>query len=357
MEVASLLHVLQKAVARADDKIGMLQLAEPGVSKVLGLLGPEDLADMGKEKFSELGASDLDRVILNRLAKTYLSDYFRMPDNLASSFVPLKQEEPPATALELVQRSLSPDSGVLDLRHKVFPQRLKLPGRFTIDDVFEVVEGCKVQGLGDVSFVDLSFNTLGDDDVQGIVRFVGALCRVTRGHQVSVSLSGNRLGAKGLDDTYEAVIRICEQHDKLRFVDVTMNPLASIDRADLFAKLTPEVLGKLIFVYEHWLDSRSWTAMVRRDLEGTVEDTHRVFFATRPLLGRAGTEPKPRRTSPAELDVLIQWYDHFFAASGDARVEVCSRCAVSATNSSEGRVWTKQDVYRWMYNRRRNLPA
>jgi hypothetical protein len=71
----------------------------------------------------------------------------------------------------------------------------------------------------------------------------------------------------------------------IQWVAIAVNPIASIDRKDLFDRLCAPSLQahllKLIWVPEAWLPAGNWKALVRdASLHVRVEAQHKAFYAT-----------------------------------------------------------------------------
>lgn len=65
------------------------------------------------------------------------------------------------------------------------------------------------------------------------------------------------------------------QHQAVKFVDVSLNALASIESKDKFLKLTKAELGRLIFLQPFHL--RDFGEQPLRDI---IEQAHRIYFAS-----------------------------------------------------------------------------
>lgn len=128
----------------------------------------------------------------------------------------------------------------------------------------------------------MSSNQLLDSDFTKIADFVKLFpaCEV-------VDLSFNRFYGKdssGLvsKDVDEALVKILSL-ETVKFVCVIGNPMASVDRRDLFDRLqrsNVDLFLKLIWVPSEWLKSGNWASMVGPDanLQEKIRAAHRAFF-------------------------------------------------------------------------------
>jgi hypothetical protein len=206
-------------------------------------------------------------------------DRFRVREFYRSKLAPLRAlAKDPFTG----PPSESALRGELDLRGKVVPIVFKMirPNAMSCDVLLQRYQK-ELQAIIDV---DLSANNFMDDDLEPISGFVSKLpnCRY-------VNLSSNRSSGKSpsgavLDKVDAALLRILALAH-IQWVAIAVNPIASIDRKDLFDRLcVPSLqahLLKLIWVPEAWLPAGNWKALVRdASLHVRVEAQHKAFYAT-----------------------------------------------------------------------------
>jgi len=126
--------------------------------------------------------------------------------------------------------------------------------------------------------IDLSFNNLLDVDVSFIRQLVNVFAK--RNALEIVDISWNRLYGKGensipIDEPLKDILKKCE------FLDVTGNPLASIDRQEFYKTLTNAEFSHLIFVPENWLAAGGWKPIVPEKYHDNVTEAHRKYFLRR----------------------------------------------------------------------------
>jgi hypothetical protein len=168
------------------------------------------------------------------------------------------------------------DSGVLNLRQAVISSRF-FNVRTVLIPVKELWSRIKSDfgDPGTVKQIILASNNLMDEDMTYIADLIKQLsqCAV-------VDLSCNRFyGAvepqKGIVDQ---ALRAILQLDHVKYVDVTTNALASIDRKDFFHSLSESDLEKLIWIHRPWLLGESWHCLVPEASRDTVIKTHRAYY-------------------------------------------------------------------------------
>ena len=101
--------------------------------------------------------------------------------------------------------------------------------------------------------------------------------------ELRVDLKSNRFHGyqEKSRESVDANIRRLLASAKVRWVDVVGNPMASVDRMDVFRNTTVDELKKLIFVPQPWLDKKSWWVLVPGKAEqAAVERAHFEYYAT-----------------------------------------------------------------------------
>jgi hypothetical protein len=124
--------------------------------------------------------------------------------------------------------------------------------------------------------LNLSLNNFLDSDLQYVLQ-------LTEKYQVKLldlsfnSFHGyNSLTRQGFDAEFLKVLDNVEN-----YVIVYGNPMASVDRMDLFKKFNEKQLSKLIWIPEQWVAAGAWKAMVDKQFHDIVNKTHVDFYKTR----------------------------------------------------------------------------
>jgi hypothetical protein len=60
-------------------------------------------------------------------------------------------------------------------------------------------------------------------------------------------------------------------------VDISHNPIASVERQDFFEKLTEEQLKKLIFLPKQWVKTGAWKVLLTK-FQDIVRETHNKYY-------------------------------------------------------------------------------
>jgi hypothetical protein len=60
-------------------------------------------------------------------------------------------------------------------------------------------------------------------------------------------------------------------------VDISHNPIASVERRDFFEKLTEDQLKKLIFLPKQWVKTGAWRALLTK-FQDIVLETHKKYY-------------------------------------------------------------------------------
>jgi hypothetical protein len=92
-----------------------------------------------------------------------------------------------------------------------------------------------------------------------------------------VDLHGNRFNlTNNVLDGLEKIIKCAS----VLFVDISVNPIASVDGKALFNKLAPDdrLLGKLIYIPEPWLAESNWMILFDTNSEEDEERIRKVVL-------------------------------------------------------------------------------
>ena len=122
--------------------------------------------------------------------------------------------------------------------------------------------------------LDLSANNLLDEDLQFLVPLICKSPNIK-----TVNLSENRFHGT-LPEQRERVdrnLKMILQHVQ-EYVDISKNPLATIDRSDFFESLDQSFFAKLIFIPKIWLHGDSWKSLVRASYYDLVVRTHNSYY-------------------------------------------------------------------------------
>jgi len=222
-------------------------------------ISEEDLAICSLEELVD-SAKPEDKLLMTIFAKRYLlsgleqSDPF---DLFPSEYV--EEKEPRKDILDMKGKLVSIVYSSLS-RNKKTPKELENSLKMDPPKVKEV---------------DFSNCNLLDQDLEAIAEIV-RLCR-----PVVVNLRGNRFHGydlktqKEVDDALKNILAVAE----VQFVDVTVNPLASTDRRDLFETLDKAQFKKLVWIPQSWLKAGNWKALVSKaEMYQTITQTHEQYY-------------------------------------------------------------------------------
>lgn len=166
-------------------------------------------------------------------------------------------------------------SGGLNLRKclvSVAVQALR-PSVATVDNV--VASLSPAESLS-IRSVDMSNNDIMDTDLVTLKLFFEPLRNIE-----SVSLANNHL--HGLHEPFggqlDELLRSLLTRDAIKFVDITGNNCASIDKIVFFRSLAAEHISRLIFVPESLVSTSGWHALLASaDLVPKVYAAHKRYF-------------------------------------------------------------------------------
>lgn len=157
-----------------------------------------------------------------------------------------------------------------------------------------------------VVLVSFSENMLQDSALLDVLEFMRVMIGLDSKNYLRaryIDLSLNRfygLASSDFDSTFVQLVRQTPYA-----VDVRGNPMATIDKKDLFVRLSEELRGseegsqplitKVIWVPEQYLEPRAWTIMLSSKLEGLdkksliemIQNAHRAYFELRRSLEQA----------------------------------------------------------------------
>jgi len=83
-----------------------------------------------------------------------------------------------------------------------------------------------------------------------------------------------------LSNSEATILKMLQQFPQIQFVNIQRNRLATIDRKDWLAKLDADILKKLIWVPEFWLQDGGWKELIRQELHATVIAAHTRYYET-----------------------------------------------------------------------------
>lgn len=175
--------------------------------------------------------------------------------------------------------SVSP-KGYINLTGIIRTSALQPPrGRFTTEDLVKSIPDILSQEAK-ILFVDLSADTLVDSDMLHIKNFVEKL----ENRLVTVDLSFNRFhGYKNSDKLDKPLLEML-RIPIVKFVDMSGNPFASLDRTEFFHRLyenAPDLFSKLIFIPSEWMLGSAWQCLLpkkEQKIIDTIVNTHQMFY-------------------------------------------------------------------------------
>lgn len=134
-----------------------------------------------------------------------------------------------------------------------------------------------------VRWIDVSENFLVDSDLPLLAVFISLFPQREVVDASSSRFYGKDSAGKPLDG-FEGAIEMILDCPTMGFLDITSNPLASVDRKDLFVKWAhekPNLLLKLIWIPKVWLKGGAWKVLVPSDIHAKVYDQHLQYYALR----------------------------------------------------------------------------
>eukprot|EP00298_Acanthocystis_sp_HF-20_P011229 c1928_g1_i1.p1 GENE.c1928_g1_i1~~c1928_g1_i1.p1 ORF type:complete len:289 (-),score=65.62 c1928_g1_i1:75-914(-) len=216
------------------------------------------------------------------------------PVNLRASMrLFLKNTVPFAKSLSSTVDSNNEGKGYLNLSEKVVSQELAKwqPEKISIASLPDQLKNTNFQRL------DLSWCTLFDSDFVYILQ----ICEQVPSIKI-LELQGNRFNrsdkkssqvddkkSSQVDDKKSSLvdnilIKILEMNN-IKFLNISGNPIATVDHIDLFAKFEEKHFKKLIFIPEFsWIIAGNWKAMIKKhpkyseQLEDIIIEAHKKYF-------------------------------------------------------------------------------
>jgi hypothetical protein len=221
----------------------------------LPALSPEDLVD----------AADSQDKLLMRVFAKHLGSRLGQLDPFVPPTMPFAQPK----KKETTRKTLELANGQV-LSHAF--KSLRVVGKTPMDEVATKFE----QQMKEVEIVDLSANNLLDDDLPIVVALVERCPRIQE-----IDLSNNRFHgySKDTQPIVDKAIQALLSRSPPTSVNISGNPLATIDRKDLFASFSSTELSRLIWIPEPWLKGSGWNNMIpKEELQEIVRRTHEVLF-------------------------------------------------------------------------------
>lgn len=166
------------------------------------------------------------------------------------------------------------DANIVNLCNKITSSLYSTTNKLNskqIGDVFSKIEN------KNITFIDLSWNKLFDVDFNLIVNVIKELDLDIKGISLSCnSISGHCAATR--EKTYKNLYYLLEYCE---YIDISMNPFATVDRKDFFTSLekdSPSLLLSLIWIPEMWVEKKDWQGMISKDLQYEVRDLHRRYY-------------------------------------------------------------------------------
>jgi len=157
--------------------------------------------------------------------------------------------------------------------------------RITIEDLTKKLANKKIL----FERVNFSYNNLTDNAIKPLTDL---MLTIQKNSEICmINLSFNRFTSIIWSDLKPVL-----GNQYLQFLDITGNPLSSIDSKDFFFDLinsgSKKLLYKIIFVYEHWLEGKNWVNCLVKDSKvltaleaeiiANVEYSHKNYYMKYP---------------------------------------------------------------------------
>ena len=159
------------------------------------------------------------------------------------------------------------DTGILNLCNQIHPPV----------NIKKFNELLSKNGNTSYTYIDLSWNKLYDNDLTSIVDVI----KKSNIDVKAISLACNNISGYSKTSRQKTDENLHYLLEKCEYVDITMTPVATIDRLDFFKSLekdSPSFLLKLIWIPERWLEAKVWTNMIIKELQDEVRDIHRQYY-------------------------------------------------------------------------------
>jgi len=136
------------------------------------------------------------------------------------------------------------------------------------------------------TIVDFSYNGLPDSSFDPIIKLLDLKCF---NNLKVLNISFNRFTS----NVFEILLDFLNNKQQLTYVNIVGNQsLASIESQKYFANIIHSgklsILSKIIFVYDHWLDSKDWIYCLGQDPPHSVIDdvliNHKKYYTEFPVL-------------------------------------------------------------------------
>lgn len=128
-----------------------------------------------------------------------------------------------------------------------------------------------------ITFLDLSWNGLYDNDLNFIVNAIRELDLDIKCINLSCNnISSYKINTK--EKTYENLFYLLEHCE---YVDLSMNAFVNVDHKDFFKSMendNPSFLYTLIWIPEIWLERKEWHGMICKELHYEIQDIHRTYY-------------------------------------------------------------------------------
>jgi len=164
------------------------------------------------------------------------------------------------------------DTNILNLCNKISSALYK--SSVNITNVHEILS--KI-GKKSYTYLDFSWNKLYDNDLTYIVNAI----KESDIDVKAISLSCNSISGYNMKNRPITDANLHYLLEKCEYVDISMNPLVTVDRKDFFKSLeqnNPSFLLYLIWIPEMWLKSKAWHGMICKELHDEVRDLHRQYY-------------------------------------------------------------------------------
>jgi hypothetical protein len=188
---------------------------------------------------------------------------------------PFDSEETRIGPFEIPQKGYHPSDGSVDLSESILSSAYEKVARSSPTPGISKSFNELMKMKDAITSLNLSCNNLLDVDLPIIANFVTQCpnCSI-----VDVSLNrfyGNDEKRRLIVDEARGTLL---RQPAIKVVDICFNPVASVDRADLFHRLSREALAKLIWVPKIWLSAGRWKDMLPEANVELVEETHNKFY-------------------------------------------------------------------------------
>eukprot|EP01125_Pyxidicula_operculata_P002579 TRINITY_DN12435_c0_g1_i1.p1 TRINITY_DN12435_c0_g1~~TRINITY_DN12435_c0_g1_i1.p1 ORF type:complete len:264 (+),score=22.73 TRINITY_DN12435_c0_g1_i1:26-793(+) len=221
----------------------------------------DDLKNFTRSEVIQLVGSE-EKLLMKIFVDDVLAPYLRA--NPGSSVgIPLKFTVP--------QSSL----GILDLNGRIISSKLPIMVGGSICITLLKAELEKNIDLKTVKVLRFARCNLFDEDAPIILDLVKSMENCT-----FIDLSHNRLYGEleVARNVVDPALRSLLSLPQVTVVNITGNPLATVNRKDFFISLSPEQAEKLIFIPAEWVENGGWKVLVPGN-EKIVEEAHAKYYS------------------------------------------------------------------------------